>query len=321
MAISSKRMKEGLIGVIVPVYKVEKYVTECIESILAQTYTDFRLILVDDGTPDNAGKICDEYAQKDPRITVIHQENAGVTRARARGVEEASDCEFITFVDSDDTITEDALEQMHFHMNDNANIVIIAADEHVPLKDGRISATEWRKLLLRDISICNSPWGKLFRRTLFDKEAFNIPKEIVICEDLLMNIYISFANTKEVIILPKKIYNYRIHNESAMHTFRRSIGSEELFYENLRKIVPDDAWLTYAQDTLNTRLARFRMFCGYKYSVKDIFQTNYYKSLRKDILDTGYQICGLDRILFFYKNAAVRFIAINIRKLHNLLNR
>lgn len=67
-----------MIGVIVPVYKVEKYIIECIESILTQTYTNFRLILVDDGTPDSAGKICDEYAQKDPRITVIHQENAGV---------------------------------------------------------------------------------------------------------------------------------------------------------------------------------------------------------------------------------------------------
>ena len=96
-------MIQGLIGVIVPVYKVEKYITECIESILAQTYTNFRLILVDDGSPDNAGKICDEYAKKDSRITVIHQENAGVTRARARGVEEAEDCEFITVVDSDDT--------------------------------------------------------------------------------------------------------------------------------------------------------------------------------------------------------------------------
>ena len=78
-------MTKGLIGVIVPVYKVEKYIAECIESILAQTYTNSRLIIVDDGSPDNSSKICDEYAKKDSRITVIHQENAGVTRAIARG--------------------------------------------------------------------------------------------------------------------------------------------------------------------------------------------------------------------------------------------
>ena len=86
-------MQQGLIGVIVPVYKVEKYIAECIESVLAQTYTNFRLILVDDGTPDNAGHICDEYAKKNARITVIHQVNAGVTRARARGVEKS--CHFV----------------------------------------------------------------------------------------------------------------------------------------------------------------------------------------------------------------------------------
>ena len=106
-------MSHNLIGVIVPVYKTEKYVAECIESILAQTYKTFRLILIDDGSPDNAGKICDEYAKKDSRITVIHQENAGVTRARAAGVEVAEDCTWITFVDSDDTITADALNLLY----------------------------------------------------------------------------------------------------------------------------------------------------------------------------------------------------------------
>ncbi len=70
-------MQKGLIGVIVPVYKTEEYIAECIESILAQTYTKFRLILVDDGSPDSAGAICDEYAAKDKRITVIDQKNAG----------------------------------------------------------------------------------------------------------------------------------------------------------------------------------------------------------------------------------------------------
>ncbi len=96
-----RTMRKGLIGVIVPVYKTEEYIAECIESILAQTYRKFRLILVDDGSPDAAGTICDEYAAKDSRITVIHQENAGVTRARGRGVEEANDCEWITFVNTE----------------------------------------------------------------------------------------------------------------------------------------------------------------------------------------------------------------------------
>ena len=116
-------MAKALIGVIVPVYKVEKYIAECIDSILAQTYTNFRLILVNDGTPDDAGRICNEYAKKDPRIMVIHQENAGATRARERGVDEAADCEFITFVDSDDTIATQYLETLRNAVCDNIDIV------------------------------------------------------------------------------------------------------------------------------------------------------------------------------------------------------
>ena len=94
------------ISVIVPVYKVEKYLSRCIDSILAQTYTDFELILVDDGSPDNCGKICDGYAEKDNRV-VIHQGNGGISAARNAGIDwafENSDSEWIAFIDSDDWV-------------------------------------------------------------------------------------------------------------------------------------------------------------------------------------------------------------------------
>lgn len=91
------------ISVIVPVYKAEKYIHRCVDSILAQTFTDFELILVDDGSPDNCPVICDEYAAKDCRVRVIHQENGGVSRARNMGLRCANG-EYITFVDSDDYI-------------------------------------------------------------------------------------------------------------------------------------------------------------------------------------------------------------------------
>ena len=94
------------LSVIVPVYNTEKYLRECIDSILAQTFTDFELILVDDGSTDTSGSICDEYVQKDDRIVVTHQKNAGVTAARKRGVNMASG-EYVTFVDSDDWIDGD----------------------------------------------------------------------------------------------------------------------------------------------------------------------------------------------------------------------
>jgi len=99
------------ISVIVPIYKVEPYIRRCIDSILAQTYTDFELILVDDGSPDNCGAICDEYATKDSRIHVIHQENGGVSAARNAGIDIASG-EYLTFVDSDDWVKTYFLERL-----------------------------------------------------------------------------------------------------------------------------------------------------------------------------------------------------------------
>lgn len=100
------------ISVIVPVYKVEQYLNRCIDSILNQTHKDFELVLVDDGSPDNCGKICDEYAKKDSRIHVIHKKNGGLSDARNFGIDYAflTDSEYITFIDSDDYVSEKYLE-------------------------------------------------------------------------------------------------------------------------------------------------------------------------------------------------------------------
>ena len=99
------------ISVIVPVYKVESYLPSCIESVLSQTYPCFELILVDDGSPDHCGEICDAYARKDDRVRVIHQKNAGLSAARNAGLEIASGT-YVTFVDSDDAIHPQMLERL-----------------------------------------------------------------------------------------------------------------------------------------------------------------------------------------------------------------
>lgn len=308
-------MNNDKIGVIVPVYKTEKYVAECIESILAQTYTNFRLILVDDGTPDNAGKICDEYAKKDNRITVIHQENAGVTRARAAGVEAANDCEWITFVDSDDTITHDALETLLSAVNGKTDIVISPADNF--LEDCN-NIYEWRKLLLRDVSLCNSPWGKLFKKGLFNKNTFDIPKNIKMGEDLLMNVRIAFT-ANDITIIPKNIYNYRTHTQNITKLYNRTTESETLFYEHLKKSVPDKEWDKYLVYTINTRLERFRNFTYYKYNANDFFNTNWYLNLYQDIKKSKYKMSLLELFLFRCNNCILRFIIFNMIKVFNTL--
>ena len=103
------------ISVIVPVYKVEKYIHRCVDSILNQTFSDFELILVDDGSPDNCGAICDEYAAKDSRVVVIHQENGGLSAARNAGIDWAfanSDSQWLSFIDSDDWVHPEYLQKL-----------------------------------------------------------------------------------------------------------------------------------------------------------------------------------------------------------------
>ena len=103
--------KNPLISVIVPVYKVEQFIHRCVDSILNQTYTNLEIILVDDGSPDRCGEICDEYAEKDSRIRVIHQKNGGPSAARNAGLDICTG-EYIAFVDSDDYIEPDMLQQL-----------------------------------------------------------------------------------------------------------------------------------------------------------------------------------------------------------------
>ena len=101
-----------LITVVVPVYKVEKYIDRCVTSIINQSYKNLEIILVDDGSPDNCGKICDDYARKDERIKVIHKENGGLSDARNAGINIAKG-KYITFIDSDDYIKYDYVEFLY----------------------------------------------------------------------------------------------------------------------------------------------------------------------------------------------------------------
>ena len=306
------------IAIIVPVYKVEKYVAECIESILTQTYTNFRLILVDDGTPDNAGKICDEYAQKDPRITVIHQENAGVTRARARGVEEADDCEFITFVDSDDTITEDALEHLSSFMNENTDIVISPVDKYINTQTRHMSIAEYRNLLVRNTSLIDTPWGKLFRKSIFNELTFDIPPHIIVHEDSLMNIRLAFNTGKRITICEKNIYNYRDNEESVFHVNKLSLDYLQEYHELRIKSIPQELIEDYIKDTIYTRFLRWQEIYMYKYFVTGMIHEKFYKSLKADIAATGYSLNLTNRILFNNTNPIIRFFAISLKKLCNI---
>lgn len=161
-----------MVSIIVPVYKVEPYIRDCVESILHQTYVDFELILVDDGSPDNSGAICEEYAAKDKRIRVIHQENAGVSAARNTGLDAARGT-FIGWVDSDDIVERDMYQHMMtLAQAHHAEIVQCQHDRACELNNAKRS---------NNVIVMN---GEDFARRMFTKQGADYTNQVSLCSKL-----------------------------------------------------------------------------------------------------------------------------------------
>jgi len=214
-----------MISIIVPVYKVEKYVGKCIESILAQTYTDFELLLIDDGSPDSSGAICDQYAAIDPRIRLFHKENGGVSEARMVGVNNAKG-DFISFVDSDDYLPIDALELLYNKFVDTGAEIVCGDYECVSTKGeilryqkrgsyDLVNRDEFTTILLDDMLY--NLWDKLFSRNLFFEDLIPVSKDIKIGEDFLLFIQL-VSRANKVAKVNKSVYYYLQRDDSVMHT-------------------------------------------------------------------------------------------------------
>lgn len=169
-----------LISAIVPVYNVEKYLYRCVDSILKQTYENFELILIDDGSPDNCSQMCDELSEKDSRIKVIHQENQGLSAARNSGIKIAKG-NYLTFIDSDDWISNTMFEDLiNLIKEKNADISIcnfIVTDgnaiykKNTKAEEKLYSKDEFMKIILRVNSnrCIHYAWGKLYKKDVIDK--------------------------------------------------------------------------------------------------------------------------------------------------------
>lgn len=175
------------ISIVVPVYNVERYLNRCISSILKQTFTDFELILIDDGSKDYSASICDEYKEKDSRIKVIHQENAGLSAARNKGIE-VSNGKYITFIDSDDFIHPNMLEVLYINIvNFDADIAMcdhhrVYENKEVPREFCENNITLYtnleavRKIVEKSEERMIVAWGKLYKQNLFSDIRYPVGK-------------------------------------------------------------------------------------------------------------------------------------------------
>ena len=221
------------ISIIVPVYKVEKYLHRCLDSIVAQTFTDWECILVDDGSPDNSGNICDEYAGKDNRFRVFHQENAGVSAARNKGLDEAKG-EWITFIDSDDWVDEKMYEELFACAVTNAAEVVVSGrvqidgiktEKEFKVKNGWLNMPkdfEW---------YIQSPCAKLFSRTILHKYNIRFPEGITLAEDLYF-VFQVFINCQRILGTDKVFYNYLKNSNSVTKNISEKNIQDHVFIIN-----------------------------------------------------------------------------------------
>ena len=227
-----------MVSCIIPVYNTEKYLHRCIESVLAQTYKDFELLLIDDGSTDSSGTICDEYAAKDARVRVFHKENGGVSSARNLGLDNAQG-EWITFVDSDDWISKDYLEEMVTHSDSDLVIADFAVEEekqwNEDLPIGKWQGNDLNKIIENRINIARitAPWCKLLKKSLIGQIRFYT--ELTTQEDALF-MFRYLCVVQNIQILAQKGYHYNLEMSG---TLSKSLeGNHIQFYDYLHLLEP-----------------------------------------------------------------------------------
>lgn len=298
-----------LISVIIPVYKVEPYLPKCIESVLHQAYQELEIILVDDGSPDRCGAICDEYAEKDARIRVIHKENGGLSDARNAGMRIATGV-YLAFIDSDDWVDGDYFETLYRLLKDNdADLSAISlcsvSDDGSEVGRSHTGKT----ILLDDSSAMESmfrrdglPWcapAKLYKRSLFEGIVYPVG---VLMEDKATT-YKVFARCKKIVYADLPLYKYLVRQGSIMRSpFSQKRLESFAIQEGLNLFIeqnyPSVAALTHAY-TVKVAISLLCMMSAASY--EDMEQSEklflYMKRFRKeflsaDIIDWRFQLVG-----------------------------
>lgn len=263
------------ISVIVPVYKVEKYLRACVDSILAQTFTDFEVLLVNDGSPDQSGEICDEYVSKDNRVRVFHNENNGAGFSRKFGVNNAIG-QYVMFVDSDDTLPINALQEL-YRCNTMEDYDIIVGNllrndvlyQHYVC--GELSGLEYTCAVL-EFKTMIGPVAKLYKRNLFNKIKWETPHYLIINEDLYMLVLLAITSHKVLVNPNIIVYNYILHPGSSSSRIM-GIDGWKFIFGTFNKLFKDKS------EKLKKSLIHYELKCLYIYCILNGIYIYNYKDL------------------------------------------
>lgn len=250
-----------MISIVVPIYNAIKYLPNMVNSVLSQSYKDWELVLVDDGSKDKSGLYCDELAEKDKRIKVYHTPNGGVTAARKLGAAKAHG-EWIFFMDADDALIEGALRTM-LKYSEECDIVIgnkkivygsSTVDEYINKETQIICAKDFLQGLIMN-HISQFITGRMFRKELFANDTIHIPRELIMAEDFIMNVQLGNKATR-IALITDFVYQYCVFEESVSHRFRSSLAYEEKFCQCLEISVKEGAYYEEVKDALTFQKVR-----------------------------------------------------------------
>lgn len=315
-----------MISVIVPVYNIEDYIEECLESIRNQTYSNLQIIVVDDGSTDQAGRICDACAKKDKRIQVIHTENYGLVHARKEGLRYATG-EYVGFVDGDDSIRpqmyEELLKEMeetgadfvhfgYFEDNDSQIRQHLKFDEGIFELSGKhtdfIKKFVLRETCLEYEAMTYSIWSKLFRRKMIYDAYMRIPDYISTGEDLVA-ICLCILTGKKAVLRKRAFYHYRVIGDSLSHrgSGANKVAERVIAYNFLKKIFLEYNCMKEMEKALQVYL-KLQIYGGLQEEAVGSFRIPFYQMERieelfgKRVILYGAGLVGQDYYVQIKKN-------------------
>ena len=302
------------ISVIIPIFQAEDTLSACVQSVLSQTFRDWELLLVDDGSTDKCLAICNALASADPRLHVLHQENQGPSEARYTGVKHAQGT-WLTFVDADDTLPPTALATLFSATNDATDIVLgngyTLRGEHrtcIPMQ-------EFRHLVVRGEGTIGLPWGSLYRRSVLAHELFDVPTDIRMGEDYIFWLRLAFHTERPVQIVYQRVYTKG--EDHACSTFRWTASYAARIHELRKGAIPEEQRLFFLSDMIADRIDNL-FTIAVTWPKKEWIKSAFYQEILSDLQQLHMQLPFKRRLFLRLPSRSLRRM---YSKVSNLLHR
>ena len=282
-----------LVSVIIPVYNAATTLDECIRSVVEQDTDNWELILVDDGSEDDSGKICDAWAAKDCRIMVRHKKNGGRSVARCNGVMMAKG-DWCCFIDADDRIPQHALSMLTEKTADDTDIVF--GNGYSINKKGYVDIETFRHLAVRGEGTIGVPWGTLFRKNLLTPYVFDVPRSFYMGEDYIFWLRIIFTTSKDVAVVYENVYTKNADTTSSSFVWTSDYAA--LIHAYRIDAIPHEKRGEFLTDTIADRIAN--LFAVTLFEKRSEWRTSkFYRQLREDMETTGIHFTAKQKIFLY----------------------